>query len=471
VRDLMTAPVHFVAPQASLADAIGRMTRERCSSLFVSDRDDPRRPAGTGIITERDVTRALASHGAGALAMPVERFMSRPLSVVGAAAFVYRAIGRMERLKLRHLGVVDDDGAIVGALSARDLLRLRADEAISLRDDIEQAADVPGLARAWAHLAHAVARLRAEAVPGRDIAAVISSELGALTRRAAIIAEQRMRDAGRGPAPCRYAFAVLGSAGRGESLLAMDQDNAIIFEQGAPDGAEDRWFEALAIDVAEILHEVGVPYCAGGVMAKNPAWRGSLATWRARIAGWIRRSDPQDLLSVDIFFDLLGVHGEAGLAEGVWRHGFDAARGEPAFAKLLADAAGSAQPALGLFGRFKTEQGRIDLKKSGLLPIVNTARVLAIRHHLLQRATPARLAEIRAAALGGGRDLEALDEAHATFVDLIIDQQLEDIDQGRPPGNAVVLERLSRRERERLRGALRAVEPLDELTRELLFRG
>jgi CBS domain-containing protein len=214
-----------------------------------------------------------------------------------------------------------------------------------------------------------------------------------------------------------------------------------------------------------------VPYCPGGVMAKNPSWRGSLATWRARVAGWIRRSDPQDLLSVDIFFDLLAVHGDARLAVGLWRHAFDTAHGEAAFAKLLADAAGPAKPALGLFGRFKTEQGRIDLKKSGLHPIVNTARVLAIRHHLLQRATPARLGEIRAAALGGGRDLEALDEAHATFVDLIIDQQLEDIDRGRPPGNAVVLQRLSPRERERLRAAFRAVEPLDELTHELLFRG
>jgi DNA polymerase-3 subunit epsilon/CBS domain-containing protein len=470
VRDLMTTPVQFVAPQASLADAIGRMTRERCSSLFVSDRDDPPRPSETGIITERDVTRALASHGAGALAMPVERFMSRPLSVVGAAAFVYRAIGRMERLKLRHLGVVDDDGAIVGALSARDLLRLRADAAISLRDDIEQAADVPSLARAWALLPHAIAGLRAEAVSGRDIAAVISSELSALTQRAAIIAEQRMLDAGRGAAPCGYALAVLGSAGRGESLLAMDQDNAIVFAQGAPDGAEDRWFETLAIHVADILHEVGVPYCAGGVMAKNPPWRGSLATWRTRIAGWIRRSDPQDLLSVDIFFDLLPVHGDTGLAEGIWRHAFDLARGEAAFAKLLADAAGAAKPALGLFGRLKTERGRIDLKKSGLHPIVNAARVLAIRHHLLQRATPARLAAIRAAARGGGRDLEALDEAHATFVDLVIDQQLEDIDHGRPPSNAVVVQRLSQRQRERLRAALAAVEPLDELRRELLFR-
>ena len=72
---------------------------------------------------------------------------------------------------------------------------------------------------------------------------------------------------------------VLGSAGRGESLLAMDQDNALVFAEGAPGGREDRWFEEFAIHITDILHEVGVPYCKGGVMAKNADWRGSVATW------------------------------------------------------------------------------------------------------------------------------------------------------------------------------------------------
>ena len=73
---------------------------------------------------------------------------------------------------------------------------------------------------------------------------------------------------------------------------------------------EDRWFEQLGIHIADILHEVGVPYCKGGVMAKNPQWRGSLDVWRTRVGDWIQRSQPQDLLSVDIFFDMLGVHGD-----------------------------------------------------------------------------------------------------------------------------------------------------------------
>ena len=45
--------------------------------------------------------------------------MSKPLAAIPAEAFIYRAIARMSRLKIRHLGVVDDAGIrgrrVVGA--------------------------------------------------------------------------------------------------------------------------------------------------------------------------------------------------------------------------------------------------------------------------------------------------------------------------------------------------------------------
>ena len=62
----------------------------------------------------------------------------------------------------------------------------------------------------------------------------------------------------------------------------------------------------------------------------------------------------------------------------LWRDGFDAARGEAGFAKLLAETAGSVEAALGFFGNLKTDRGRIDLKKAGLFGIVTAARALAI---------------------------------------------------------------------------------------------
>jgi CBS domain-containing protein len=474
IRDVMTSPPKFLAAETALGDAVKQLIGERISSFYVARKgasEQRHRPGDTAIITERDVLRAIAAFGVDALSQPVAKFASEPLAVVPAEAFVYRAIGRMSRLNVRHLGVVDEAGYVVGALSARDLLRLRASEAISLGDEIDQAVDVHELGVAWAKLPHVAASLQDEGVPARDIAAVISREVGALTRQAAVLAERTMQVDGRGTPPCPYALTVLGSAGRGESLLAMDQDNAIVFARGEPGGAEDRWFEALGARIADILHDVGLPYCKGGVMAKNAAWRGALDTWRARIDEWIGRSRPEDLLSVDIFFDMRCVHGDAALADDIWRYGFSAARGQTGFAKLLAEAAGEVTPGLGLFGRFRTENGRVDLKRSGLFGVVSAARVLAVKYHVVERATPARLAALNALGIGGERDLEQLGAAQGVFLELILRQQIDDIAHGRPPTNAVMVKTLDRQDRERLHDALAAVRHLNEMVRDLLFRG
>jgi CBS domain-containing protein len=470
VREVMSAPAKFIAPEEKVGAALERMSRERVSSLFVlpSAPDAPPRPDVAGIVTERDVLRGLAAHGVDALTLPVERITSRPLACVPADAFAHVAMGRMNRLKIRHLGVTDEQGEVIGAVSARDLLRLRAEGGLLLGDEIGQSADVSALARAWAKLPRIAGGLIAEDIAARDVAALISRGVGTLTRRAAELAERRMADAGRGGPPCPYAMAVLGSAGREESLLAMDQDNALVFSAGEPDGPEDRWFGALAAHVADILDASGVPYCKGGVMAKNSQWRGSVATWHGRIEHWIRRSSPDDLLSVDIFFDLRQVSGEAGLATGIWRTAFDMARGEAAFAKLLAESAGVREAGLTWFGRIKTENGRIDLKRAGLFGIVSMARTLAIRHHVVERSTLRRLAGIEALGRGGDADLDALADAEQTFLDLVLGQQVEDIEHGRPATNRVAVARLSRRNRNRLRAALKALESVEELTRDLL---
>jgi DNA polymerase-3 subunit epsilon/CBS domain-containing protein len=461
--------VKFVDARAPIGSVIEQMVIEKISSFYVRGGAGPSRPDNTGIVTERDILRALGRDGADALQRRVESAMSRPLITVSADAFAYVAIGRMNRLGIRHLGVVDDAGIVVGALSSRDLLHLRAEGALLLGDDIGHADTSAELARAWAKVQPVAAGLLSEGLTGRDIAAVISRQLGAMTRRAAVLAERKMLVDGHGAPPQPYALVVLGSAGRGESLLATDQDNALIFADGAPGGAEDRWFAMLGEHVARILHEAAVPYCKGGIMAKNPEWRGSVATWRGRIDHWIGRSNPQDLLNVDIFFDLRCVHGDIPVAEALWRGAFDAAKGRADFAKLLVEAAGAVQPALGWFGRFITEQGRVDLKKSGLFGIVSAARALAIRHHVVELSTPARLDGVKALVPSAEGDLELLKDSHGVFIDRILAQQLEDIGHGVVPTNNVAVDRLSLRERTRLRIALESVTHLNDLVRDLLF--
>lgn len=472
VREVMSSPPLIEDSAKSLAEVVAIMAERRVSSIFLADRFNPRDRAplvgDVGIVTERDVLRAVARAGGDALARPVAEFMTRPIAVVPIDAFLYRAIGRMARMKIRHLGVLGTDGRLAGALSQRDLLRMRAEEAISLGDEIDCAANDIELAAAWSKLPTVAASLMAEGIAAHDVSGVISRELGALTRRAGQLAEARLVEEGRGRAPVAYSLLTLGSGGRGESLLASDQDNALVYAEGEPGGDIDQWFERYCEYTADILNAAGLPYCSGGVMARNPQWRGSLDTWRERIGTWVRRSRPEDLLSVDIFFDARVVHGDPTIGESLLVEAFDRAGEATDFAKLLAETAGDMRPPLTFLGGIKTVEGRVDLKVGGMLPVVSAARVLAIRHHVVARATADRLAGIRALGLGGDADLAHLADDHRLMMRLMLEQQLDDVEAGIPTSSRVAVKRLDREATDELKAAFGRIGHSGELTRSLL---
>lgn len=469
VREVMSSPAVFASPACPLRDGLSRMAERRVSSLLVGEPGDA--SDALGIVTERDALRALARDGAPALDRPLGDIASRPLVTVPADGFVYRAIGRMRRFNLRHLVVTSDDGAVVGAVSARDLLRLRGEAAMALGDDIDEAGDVPGLARAWSKVPAMASALVEEGTPGRDVAGVIARELGAAARKAALLAERSLIDEGLGGPPCPYALLALGSAGRGESLLALDQDHALVFARGEPGGAQDRWFAEFGERIGAILHEIGVPLCPGGVMAGNAAFRGSIETWRRRIDLWLSRAAPADLLNVDIVFDFRAVHGDGALAAGLWEEAWAAARGAPAFLRLMAESAATTESAFGFLGRLKAEDGRIDLKRHGLRVVVGAARLLALRHGVACRSTAERLRGVRALDRGGAVDLDRAFEIHERLLTLVLRAQIADIAAGRPATNRVPVALIQGAGGlDGLRQDLRRLETLDDLVRDQLDR-
>ena len=454
VRDVMAAPPRIIEPHASLHRALDTIVAQKISSLFVK----PARPdAPFGIITERDILRAISADPAMALQQTVQSIATFPLATVSEDDFLYSAFGRMRRRRYRHLGVVDAGGRLVGALTQRDLLRQRADDAIALTDAMDEAAGVNELAIVWRKLADAARALVDEDVDPRDIAGIISGEVCSLTARAAEIAEREMAEPR--PAKLRYAVMVLGSAGRGESLLAMDQDNAIIF-----DGEGEVWLAAMAARMNAILDEIGVPLCKGGVMAKMENWRRSGEAWRRQVSGWLSRSDPKDILNADIFFDALPVHGDVQLADELRRDAIAAAKQSPGFLKLMTMNAAAIEPSIGWFGRFKLdEDGRMDLKRGGILPIFSGARVLALRHGLSERSTAARLEALRGRADIPQRQLEQILEAHRILLGIILGQQLLDIARGTPPSSRVDPKEIQPSDRERLKWALEHVKAVIDL--------
>ena len=327
-----------------------------------------------------------------------------------------------------------------------------------LGDEIDSAPSAAGLAAAWAQLPLMARNLMEEAVDPRTISAVVSSEICGMTRRAAELAQELMRSEGLGEPPVPFAVLVLGSAGRGESQLAADQDNAIVYSRGSEDGPEDRYFARLGGHMSEILDAAGVPLCKGGVMARNREWRKSVSDWRATIDGWVQRQRPADLLNVDIFFDAVPVHGDMRLGEEIWNHAYDRGHRARDFQNLLIELARRRGRPFTLFGGFHTDEGRIDLKKFGLMPMFTAARVLSIRHDVRARSTVDRIDGAAAKGVGSPAAVQSILNAHRLILGAVIAQQLVDTEAGVPLSPRVELKRLDKGQKADLKDALSAVD-------------
>ena len=461
------SPATLLTADTTLAMAAQQMLKDGTDCAFVG-----RNTAQiSGIISERDILRTLALEPEKAAKTKVVSVMSSPIHGMGEDSYLHVALGRMARLGIRHLAVYNGYGHLSGWVSVRELVHCRGAESYALGDGI-LAAETPGLlAKSLAKLPQIAESLLADYVPARDVAAIISTEYQLVTQRAAELAEAEMRQSGAGAPPVPWALLILGSAGRGESMLAADQDHAIIFEDPA-DPAEiencRKWFMDLGARISDILDQARIPYCKGGVMSKHPQWCRSIAEWHQAIASWVQRAKPEDLLNIDIFFDFKTVAGYPELGERLNKLVLSAATRKPQFLKMLAAKAAGYSPPTNLLGRFKTVDGRIDLKMGGLLPIVEMARIIAICSGAPVRATSERIA-LLADKENIPVTLSRLDSDHQMLITIILQQQLRDLEAGIPPGNKVEARHLTIDQKKQLKACFGRLQELDGLMRDILF--
>jgi CBS domain-containing protein len=110
-----------VRDDISLADAASILRDQRVGALVVSNDGQHI----DGIISERDVVRALANHGASVLGRPVSSAMSTDVVTCRAGDAVESLMVSMTERRIRHLPVVDDDAMLGGVISIGDVVKAR----------------------------------------------------------------------------------------------------------------------------------------------------------------------------------------------------------------------------------------------------------------------------------------------------------------------------------------------------------
>lgn len=455
VRDVMTSPPAEVPAEMSMVASITTMTDRNISSLIVRypNNAEPR------MITARDMLAAIAQNGEAALAKPVGEFCSRHLLTITDREFVYRSVVEMNNNSVRHLGVVNENDELVGVITASDLMWQQGKDAIFLGGGIQSAQSSPELARIWSDLSTVVKALVRQSIDARNISAIVSRELRAMTKRACELCEQEI-----GSPPCDYAMLVLGSGGRGESLLAMDQDNAIVMADDQSDQDANHYFATLGARASKILDEAGIRLCDGDIMASNPNWRKTRQEWHNTVREWLTQTSNSNILNADIFFDQMCVHGNSNLATEVYHTALADARKSKPFLTLLATHACEFNLPFGMFGRWRTDdRGRIDLKKNGIMPIFSAARAVALEYGIPHRSTLRRLTEFKSCRSEIAGVCDDLTTAHGIILGTILKQQLHDIEHGIPLSNRVSPSHLSRLETQQLKWALGRVPQVTTL--------
>jgi CBS domain-containing protein len=113
ISDVMTKAAVTDRPDDSLAAAARKMWDQQTGSLLVLERDEL-----LGIITERDVLRAVAT--GTPLVTPVSDVMTKDLITVEPSTSLREAAAIMTDKWIRHLPVLES-GKLVGIVSQRDL--------------------------------------------------------------------------------------------------------------------------------------------------------------------------------------------------------------------------------------------------------------------------------------------------------------------------------------------------------------
>jgi len=108
---------------SSLGEAARLLSDRRIGALIVVDGKQP----VSGILSERDIVRAVATHGAQALNEPVSRFMTGQVVTCTGRTSINDLMELMTQQKFRHVPVVEG-GQLAGIVSIGDVVKQRVEE-------------------------------------------------------------------------------------------------------------------------------------------------------------------------------------------------------------------------------------------------------------------------------------------------------------------------------------------------------
>lgn len=452
VTDLMTTDPATCTPDTPIREA-ARMMRDRgISSLGIVEGE-----RFVGIVTVRDMSNRAVAEGMD-LARPVRDVMTPRPRALPPTALGSDVLHVMLEHRVGHMPIAEG-GRLLGIITQTDLTRFQALTSAQLIRDVALADDLGEMAAATARIPQLLAQLVASGSRHEVVTRLVTDIADAVTRRLL-----RMAEAALGPPPVPYLWLACGSQGRQEQTGVSDQDNCLILDDAAT-AEDDAYFAALARQVSDGLAACGYVHCPGDMMATNPRWRQPVQVWRDYFAGWIATPSPEAQMLASVMFDLRPVGGAASLFADLQAETLERASRNTIFVAHMIANSLKHQPPLGLLRGFATirsgeHRDRIDLKHNGVVPVVDLARVYALRGRIASVGTRARLKaaeELGVISAAGGHSLI---DAYDLIAQVRLEHQARQVKAGARPDNFMAPAELSDLERSHLRDAFVVVRTM-----------
>lgn len=443
-------------PDTPIRAVAEHMRRERVSSVLLVEHGHL-----MGLVTDRDLRSRVLAEGLDP-ARPVRDIATLRPWTLQAQQPAFEALLLMARANIHHVPVLDGEH-MLGMVTANDLADHSSTSAVTLAGEIAKQTTLAGLVQATARTKTLQRHLSEAGVQGEGTGHIITAITDAVTVRLIELAEAQL-----GPAPVEYVWVAAGSQGRNEQTARTDQDNCLVLSDAYDPALHGAWFRAFSRQVCDGLDACGYVHCPGGIMAMTDAWRQPVGHWLQVFRQWVDTPDQRALVLACVFFDLRAIHGHTALLDGLRR---DVLRRTQANSLFLAHMVGNAlkhRPPLGLFGTITPIQGgehagTVDLKHTGIVPIVDLARLFALASGDTAVNTQDRLTAAAANRELSPESARDLGEALAFLWTLRIRHQAANIARQRPPDNFLPLAELSNFERRQLKDAFTVVQKVQEV--------
>ncbi|TKD14653.1 cyclic nucleotide-binding/CBS domain-containing protein [Rhodobacter capsulatus] len=454
VADLIARKPLSCAPETTVLDAARRMRDAHVSSLGVVGPGEKL----LGIVTQRDLSNKILAEGQAPDTAVAAVMTADPVSLP-PTALGSDILHIMLEKRIGHLPITEA-GRFVGMITQTDLTRFQAVSAAVLIRDVVSAETLAEMAAVTGRIPQLLVQLVGAHHAHDVVTRLITDIADAVTRRLLVMAEREL-----GPPPVPYLWLACGSQGRQEQTGVSDQDNCLILDDRAT--AEDMaYFRALAKIVCDGLHACGYVYCPGEMMATAARWCQPLQVWRRYFHDWIDVPNPEAQMLASVMFDLRPIGGNgADLFTALQQETLRLASQSPIFIAHLLSNALKHTPPLGLLRGFATirsgeHRNHIDLKMNGVVPVIDLARVQALRGRLGLANTRARLKAAEDAGMIAPGEARDLIEAYDLIAMTRLENQARLIKSGRAADNFLAPSDMSDFERAHLRDAFVVVRTM-----------